>query len=321
MSPARAGSRNARRGLQLCDRPAASRDPVFRNGSGDLRGAGIRLSREHRTSAAERIEVVSGDGAGSTYEALSADARRAHGLAPSLWVYDELAQAKDRELLDGLMTSMGKRARSLGIVISTQAPRGDHPLSQLIDDGLTGADPGIYVKLISAPDDAAPFNADVIRACNPAAGHFLSFDELLSQAKQAKRMPAFEAKFRNLRLNQRISQDAGFVSPLVWVACGAEPLQAAFESAPVYIGLDLSARSDLTAWCMPRSTKTSGMCAASSTRRRRAYKNAQCVTGRRMTYGRARIHHVVPRLLGRLRDRRETPGRAVRRLRRREYRV
>ena len=55
------------------------------------------------------IEVIEGVGVGSTYEALSADARRAHGLAPSLWIYDELAQAKDRELLNSLETAMGKR--------------------------------------------------------------------------------------------------------------------------------------------------------------------------------------------------------------------
>ena len=80
------------------------------------------------------IEVRKGDGLGSKYEALSADARRGHGLAPSFWAYDELAQAKDRQLLDALQTAMGKRNRSLGIVISTQAADDDHALSQLIDD-------------------------------------------------------------------------------------------------------------------------------------------------------------------------------------------
>src|SRR5262245_57368909 len=48
------------------------------------------------------IEVRKGDGMGSKDEALSADARRGHGLAPSFWAYDELAQAKDRQLLDAL---------------------------------------------------------------------------------------------------------------------------------------------------------------------------------------------------------------------------
>ena len=60
------------------------------------------------------IEVIEGFGVGSKYEALSADARRAHGLSPTFWAYDELAQAKDRVLLDNLQTAMGKRKRSLG---------------------------------------------------------------------------------------------------------------------------------------------------------------------------------------------------------------
>src|SRR5580765_491343 len=93
------------------------------------------------------IEVLAGDGKGSKYESLSADSRRAHGLAPSFWAYDELAQAKDRVLLDNLQTAMGKRTRSLGLIISTQAASDMHPLSELIDDGLKGNDSGVVVHL------------------------------------------------------------------------------------------------------------------------------------------------------------------------------
>jgi phage terminase large subunit-like protein len=66
------------------------------------------------------IEVMDGDGIGSIYESLSADDKRAHGLAASLWIYDEFAQAPNTELLDNLRTGMGKRSESLGVVISTQ---------------------------------------------------------------------------------------------------------------------------------------------------------------------------------------------------------
>ncbi len=44
----------------------------------------------------KKITVLHGDGAGSWYEALSAEHGRSHGLAPSLFVYDELAQAARR---------------------------------------------------------------------------------------------------------------------------------------------------------------------------------------------------------------------------------
>ena len=59
---------------------------------------------------------------GSVYTALSSDARKAHGLSPSFFVFDELAQSKSRELFDNLQTGTGARAEPLGIVISTQSP-------------------------------------------------------------------------------------------------------------------------------------------------------------------------------------------------------
>jgi len=206
--------------------------------------ARVNIQRFHK-----RIEVLDGDGKGSTYEALSADARRAHGLAPSLWVYDELAQAKDRELLDNLITAMGKRDRTLGVVISTQAPSDEHPLSQLIDDGLTGADPSILVHLITAPEEDDPFAVETLRKVNPALGIFLDEDDLIAEAERARRIPAFEPAYRNLRLNQRVdaSADNRLCTAGVW-KLGAGPVDLdALHGRPCYGGLDLSAKHDLTA--------------------------------------------------------------------------
>jgi hypothetical protein len=151
----------------------------------------------------KRIEVLSGDGDGSVYEALSSDARGAHGRAPSFWVYDELAQARDGELLDNLRRGAGKRNATLGMVISTQAQSDEHPLSVLIDDALGGHDPTVILELETAPMDADPFDIKVIKACNPAGGAFLDLAEIMKEAEEARRVPIYEARFRNLRLNQR----------------------------------------------------------------------------------------------------------------------
>jgi phage terminase large subunit-like protein len=61
---------------------------------------------------------------------------------------------------------------------------------------------------------------------------------------QAQRMPSMENSARNLLLNQRVSTESPFVSPDVWKACGArvQPFDG-----PVFVGVDLSARLDLTA--------------------------------------------------------------------------
>jgi phage terminase large subunit-like protein len=195
------------------------------------------------------IEVTAGEGKGSRFESLSADARRGHGLAPTFWAYDELAQTRDRKLLDALSTGLGKRKRSLGIILSTQAEDDEHPLSQLIDDGLGGIDPSIHVDLTCAPADADVYDEAVIRACNPAIDVFLDAKVLLDEARQARRLTAAESAFRNLRCNQRIASAPDMlVTPSEWATGNGAIDLALFRSGrPVYAGLDLSARLDLTA--------------------------------------------------------------------------
>ncbi|MBN8607044.1 MAG: terminase family protein [Caulobacterales bacterium] len=197
----------------------------------------------------KRMEVLSGDGAGSTFEALSSDARKGHGLAPSLWIYDELAQVDDFELLDNLETGMGKRARSLGLIISTQAESDEHRLSILIDEGLAGIDPTIVVQLLAAPPDADPFGEATLRAVNPALGVYLNEDDLLADLRKAQWLPAFEARYRNRRLNQRVdaNQDNRIVPASVWDACSGAVDRAALAGRRCYGGLDLSGKHDLTA--------------------------------------------------------------------------
>ena len=51
----------------------------------------------------------------------------------------------------------------------------------------------------------------------------------------------------NLHLNTRCASDAYFLSPDVWKLNGGEPDSSAFEDNPVFGGLDLSSRQDLTA--------------------------------------------------------------------------
>src|SRR6516165_1070715 len=192
------------------------------------------------------IEVMSGDGAGSIYESLSADDRRAHGLGPSFWVYDEFAQAPNSDLLNNLRTSMGKRRESLGVIISTQAANDQHPLSQLIDDAALGEDESIYLQLCAAPIDADIFDEQIWFACNEALGKFLDLAEFRAQAAQAKRLPSLRAKFQNLRLNQRIDANVQFLSDYDWTACAAPVDIEALAGQACFGGLDLSQTTDMT---------------------------------------------------------------------------
>ena len=184
---------------------------------------------------------------GTLYRALSAEASTAYGLSPVFVVHDELAQVKGprSELYEALETATGAQLDPLSVIVSTQAPTDNDLLSILIDDGLAGHDPRVVVSLHDAPLEDDPFDEATIRKANPAFGDFLNSVEVLAMADDARRMPAREAEYRNLILNQRVEKSTPFVTKSVWEACGAEPLP--LDGVPVYGGLDLSAVQDLTA--------------------------------------------------------------------------
>jgi phage terminase large subunit-like protein len=186
---------------------------------------------------------------GTLYRALSAEASTAHGLSPALIVHDELGQVRGprSELYEALELAAGAQEDPLSIVISTQAPDAADLLSVLIDDARSGADPRVKLFLYTADPAIDPFGEEAIRAANPAYGDFLNPSEVRDQAENARRMPAREAAYRNLVLNQRIDAASPFISPSVWDACAGAPDHDALRTARVWIGLDLSARNDLTA--------------------------------------------------------------------------
>ncbi len=189
---------------------------------------------------------------GTVYWSLSSDARKAHGLSPSLWIFDELAQVPNRHLLDALQTATGARSEPLGIVISTQAADDHHPMSELvdyaekIDTGIVD-DPTFFGRVFAAPPDADPWDEATWFACNPALDDFRSLDEMRAAAERARRLPTFEPAFRNLYLNQRIDSETRFISAAEWNACGAPIDIAALAGRRCFGGLDLSAARDLTA--------------------------------------------------------------------------
>jgi phage terminase large subunit-like protein len=189
---------------------------------------------------------------GTLYRALSAEAATAYGLSPVFTVHDELGQVKGprSELYEALETAAGAQEEPLSIIISTQAPTAADLLSILIDDALTGADPKVVLVLHTAPEDLDPFSDEAIKAANPAYGDILNAQEVRDQAESARRMPAREAAYRNLVLNQRINMHSPFIARAVWESCGKAIDEDVFRGRPVYAGLDLSARNDLTAFVM-----------------------------------------------------------------------
>jgi len=221
----------------------------------DREQAGVlyRMTRayiEHVPWMAARVNIrdwhkeIIDERSNSIWRALTSDARKAHGLAPSFWVADEVAQWRSRELWDNLKTGMAKRRNALGVTISTQARDDFHFWSQILDAEPT---PTFHVQLHAAPSDCRLDDREAWRAANPALGEFLNEDEFADSAAMAMRSQSFEAAFRLLNLNQRIDGEARFLNPVDWEANGTPFDVSELEGQRCYGGLDLSSTRDLTA--------------------------------------------------------------------------
>lgn len=180
------------------------------------------------------------------YKALAADGKTAHGLSPVLAILDEIGQVRgpQSDFIDAITTSQGAHEAPLLIAISTQAANDADLLSQWIDDAQGSGDPRIVCHLYTAQAGCDLMDMAAWKAANPALGTFRSLDDLREQMTQAQRMPSMENSARNLLLNQRVSTVSPFISPDVWKSCSA---RAVPFDGPVFAGLDLSMRTDLTA--------------------------------------------------------------------------
>jgi len=187
---------------------------------------------------------------GSIYKALSSEARSKHGISPAVLIFDELAQfGADREFYDTLIQGRGAHKEPLLWIISTQAADDLAVLSQEIDYAQKAGkdDPTVKLFFYSTPEDADLLDREAWKKSNPALGDFLSEADMLEAARTARNMPSAEPGFRNLRLNQRISATARFMSVGVWKANGGVQDKDALFKGRVTAGLDLSGKNDLSA--------------------------------------------------------------------------
>lgn len=186
------------------------------------------------------------------YKAISAEATTAHGKSPILAILDEVGQIRGpkSDFIDAITTAQGAYKSPLLIYISTQAASDNDFFSIQIDDAITKKPPKTVCHVYTTPEDADLMDEKAWKSANPALGKFRSYEDMKKQAEKASRMPSFEPTFRNLNLNQRVEMSSPFISKGVWLLNSHDVDDSVFYDEPVYVGLDLSAKNDLTAMVM-----------------------------------------------------------------------
>jgi phage terminase large subunit-like protein len=204
------------------------------------------------------VAVSNIPGRGSKYRALSSEASSKHGYGPSFFVFDEYGETPLKDQLFSVMQDgMQAREEPLIVVISTQNDDPQHPFSQMIDDAVRGDDPTKIAHVHAADEGCALMDRAQWFKANPALRTWKSVTPIELAAAEAVRMPSKEQNFRRRYLNQRVSMHSALITRVDWQACGpANQNLPTFSLAdtwdfepgePVFCGLDMSKRTDLTA--------------------------------------------------------------------------
>ncbi|MEQ8326535.1 MAG: terminase large subunit [Parvibaculaceae bacterium] len=191
---------------------------------------------------------------GSFYEAISADAGTQHGRTPVFVLADELHAWKKRDLWEVLRSGLPKTRGSLCIIATTAGRGQDNIAYELIEYARKVArgeidDPATLPILFETAPDADWRDESTWRAANPGLScnpPYPDIEGLRQLAREAANRPGDREAFRQLHLNVWLDQSRSpFVDMAVYDA-GNLPV-AANDNDPCWIGVDMSATTDLTA--------------------------------------------------------------------------
>ncbi|MDR6101023.1 phage terminase large subunit-like protein [Agrobacterium larrymoorei] len=216
----------------------------------DIIEAGGYSNRLHLVDSKNRIRNMK---TGSFFEAISADARTAHGHTPVFALVDELHAWPKRDLWEAIRSGLVKVPGSLLMVIST-AGRGQENVAWEFYDYARKVQRGEIIDetvlpiLFETPRDADWQDEEVWFAANPGLAHgYPDIAGLRQLAREAAQIPAEREAFKQLNLNMWLDHSLDpFVDMLVYDE-GRFPVDLdELEGQPCWLGVDLSSTNDLT---------------------------------------------------------------------------
>jgi phage terminase large subunit-like protein len=204
------------------------------------------------TNITPSIKRIAHPASGSTFRAVSHEAYSKHGLSITCLLADEVHAWSTRELWDVLTTSMGKREAPLTIAITTAGVGRTgiawelYSYAKRVQDGEI-EDPTFLPVLLEPPEGFDWRDPEVWAYVNPALGVFRSLEEMQTSAKRAEHVPAQQAAFKQLYLNEwRDGSAAPWLDMAVWDEGAIDPGEISL-GARCWIGVDLASTADLAA--------------------------------------------------------------------------
>lgn len=188
---------------------------------------------------------------GTTFQALSRDAKVAEGHSIHCGIVDEVHAHPDRQIYDVMLHGMRARKQPLLIEISTEGDDDSGILAEETDylhDILRGTVEGerffgMHFTLDKEDDWTSP---QAWRKANPNLGVSVFVDELEVLRDQALANPGAQGSFKTKRCNIKVGAIDGYFNTFAWDnLCKADILEDDFISCPCWHGVDLASESDI----------------------------------------------------------------------------
>lgn len=193
-----------------------------------------------------------------SYKALSADIGANDGINANLVVFDELHRQPNRLLYDVLVGSMAAKEQPMFLMITTAGDNFNsicyeqHDYAIKVRDGVIKDER--YLTVIYAADAKDdPFIESTWKKANPNYGISVRKDFIKEQADKARQNAAYLNTFLRLHLNIWTNVSEVWITDEIWQNCEKQLKKELLKGEVCYGGLDLSSKSDLTAFslCFP----------------------------------------------------------------------
>jgi phage terminase large subunit-like protein len=183
---------------------------------------------------------------------LSSESKEKDGLNSSCVVIDEVHRHESRDLIDIMLGSTATREQPLTVLITTA----DYDRHSVCNDKLKYAE-GVMNRTIpdhrflpviyKLADDDDWTDESLWYKSNPELGGIKKLDEMQRKCMKAKSETGYQSTFRRLELNQMTQSATTWIPLHDWDLCKRVVLPAELTGRNCWMGLDLSATTDLTA--------------------------------------------------------------------------
>jgi len=186
------------------------------------------------------------------------DSQTEDGMNPHFVLVDEYHAHTDHSMLEVMESAMGARRQPLVYIITTAGfdknsvcYQEEHSLAErILERSIQPVPEKVFVIIYTLDEGDDWTDRRVWVKANPNLGVSVSYEYLEERVQEALQSPTKQNDVLTKNFNMWTQAQTRWIPDEKWVSCAGEIDEEALVGRPCYVGLDLSATVDITAYCL-----------------------------------------------------------------------